>query len=95
MQSYKVHRQLYRTPKWRRLRKLVFDRDGWKCRKCGRFGRLEADHIQPITKGGSFWNLGNIQTICRDCHLAKTAVDHYGPPDPKRAEWKAFYKELI
>ena len=94
MQSYKVHRHLYRTPRWRRLRKLIFDRDGWKCVRCGKHGRMEADHKQPITKGGDFWNPGNIQTLCSNCHRSKTAIDHYGPPDPKRTAWQDFVKEL-
>ena len=29
------------------LRKLAKDRDGWRCVKCGRAGRLEVDHIKP------------------------------------------------
>ena len=33
------------------MRWLALERDGWKCRVCQRRGRMEVDHIQPVSKG--------------------------------------------
>ena len=37
--------------RWGRVRRLVLARDGWRCRQCGRRGRLEVDHIEPQGEG--------------------------------------------
>ena len=55
--------------RWARVRRMVFERDGWRCRKCGRAGRLEAHHLQSIANGGDPWSLSNIETRCRACHI--------------------------
>jgi 5-methylcytosine-specific restriction endonuclease McrA len=48
----------------------VFERDGYKCLKCGTMERLELDHIVPITKGGASV-LDNLQVLCRSCNASK------------------------
>lgn len=49
--------------------KLVLERDGRACRKCGHIGHLEAHHIWPQ---GAFENLryllNNGISLCRTCH---------------------------
>jgi len=57
---------------WERVRRAALDRDGWRCVKCGRAGRLEVDHIIPLYQGGAPVDLDNLQTLCRPCHLAKS-----------------------
>ena len=42
------HNSLTGTRAWRRVRLLVFERDGYRCRCCGKAGRLECDHIVPL-----------------------------------------------
>ena len=77
--------------KWTKVRLAVFDRDGWACVLCGRGGRLEADHVKRIVDGGPVWELGNIQTLCRDCHIAKSADEKRGGPvDPEVAKWRKY-----
>lgn len=61
--------------RWRHIRRLVLQRDAWKCRKCERRGRLEIDHIIPIYQGGSKYDFANLQTLCRDCHFAKSSQE--------------------
>ena len=62
--------------RWERLRRVILDRDGWRCRKCGRAGRLEVDHIVPIHRGGDYWDMSNLQALCRSpCHFAKTSSE--------------------
>ena len=75
------------------MRRRVFKRDGFRCQICGKAGRLECDHKKPITQGGAFWDPRNLQTICRKCHLEKTAGER--PKDPKREAWRVFRDELV
>ena len=56
---------------WRLLRQAVFERDGWTCVYCGkRNGTLTADHVVPVSRGGSS-TLDNLVTACLDCNTAK------------------------
>ena len=58
-----------------RLAALVKRRDGYRCRKCGRArGRLEADHIVPLSKGGAH-SPANMQTLCFPCHRLKSMAE--------------------
>lgn len=56
------------------LRLKVFERDGWKCRICGKTrddgALLEADHIIPVSEGGQT-KIENLQTLCRECNNGK------------------------
>ena len=67
--------RIYQSPRWRGARRAALERDGWRCVKCGKAGRLEVDHIQPLHKGGAPFDLGNLRTLCRGCHIARTAQD--------------------
>lgn len=56
-----------------KLRFEIFERDGYKCRYCGRGEdecKLEVDHIKPISKGGKS-TYDNLQTLCEDCNKQK------------------------
>ena len=57
---------------WRTVRAAVLDRDNNACVQCGAGGRLEVDHKVPIAAGGAVLDEGNLQTLCRPCHFAKT-----------------------
>jgi hypothetical protein len=56
-----------------KMRFSIYQRDGYRCRKCGasqEYARLEIDHIIPIAKGGkSTYN--NLQTLCHRCNVEK------------------------
>jgi 5-methylcytosine-specific restriction endonuclease McrA len=64
----------YTSVKWLRLRAACFERDGFRCRRCGngpdQGAVLNADHILPRRKGGKD-ELANLQTLCRDCNGGK------------------------
>ena len=47
----KLHAAL-NARRWRVFRRAVLDRDNWRCRTCGRPGRLEVDHIVPLAQWG-------------------------------------------
>lgn len=63
------------------LRARVFERDGFKCRRCGATAdeaKLVVDHVQPIARGGTT-RIDNLQTLCWDCNSGKRAqvpTDH-------------------
>ena len=61
-----------------RLRRQTLARDRYTCRRCGvvdRSGRsLQADHIAPLDLGGAN-ALDNMQTLCIDCHRAKSVAE--------------------
>ena len=54
-----------------KIRFMVYERDGHRCRKCGSTYNLEIDHIFPISKGGKT-TLDNLQTLCHNCNVAKS-----------------------
>lgn len=62
-----------------KMRFAIYNRDGHRCRKCGRYNKdLEIDHIVPISKGGKS-TYDNLQTLCRRCNLEKgTNTERYG-----------------
>lgn len=58
------------------LRFDVFNRDGFRCRYCGRGPEqgvyLEADHVIPRSAGGPD-SMANLVTACWDCNRGKSA----------------------
>ncbi len=56
-----------------KMRFSIYERDGYRCRKCGisdRYAQLEIDHIIPIAKGGKT-TYDNLQTLCHRCNVEK------------------------
>ncbi len=93
-----MDKSLYGTRRWKRLRRLILDRDGWRCQSCGKAGRLEVDHILALHFGGDFWDMGNLQALCRNCHFAKTARENSrrvrAEMPTHRREWLRMVDEL-
>lgn len=56
---------------WRERRENVFRRDDYTCEYCGdRGGKLECDHVVPVSKGGSN-EYSNLVTACFKCNRSK------------------------
>ena len=81
--------------RWARTRRAVLDRDGWWCRRCGRAGRMEVDHVRPLRAGGDPWDLANLQTLCRGCHVDKTAGENRRPRTPAEAAWRELVRAML
>jgi hypothetical protein len=55
------------------IRYLLQERDGGKCKGCGRITEdWDADHIIEVVNGGGGCDLSNFQTLCKRCHKDKT-----------------------
>lgn len=81
--------------RWRRVRLRVLDRDGWRCRTCGKAGGLEVDHIKPVHHGGDPWALANLQALCAwPCHGEKTRRENTRDTPARRA-WRALVADLL
>ena len=79
---------------WERLRRQVFARDGYRCRACGRAGRLECDHVVALERGGSS-DMSNLQALCRSCHIAKTRGENdRRVKSPEQLAWQKLVAEL-
>jgi hypothetical protein len=64
-----------KQPRSTSLRFRVLERDGYRCRYCGRGApdvELHADHVVPISKGGAD-SLENMVAACVDCNTGKRA----------------------
>lgn len=46
------------------------------CEHCEKYGIAkpveEVDHIHEIEDGGAIWDIKNLQSLCKHCHLVKT-----------------------
>lgn len=90
MAGSRFHAKLDRR-RWQWCKLKAHERDGWKCRRCGRRGRLEAHHEPPLRDGADPYELDGIVTLCRNCHIER----HRGDTEtPGRREWRALIEEL-
>lgn len=76
---------------WAITRRRAFERDRYRCTSCGAPGALEAHHVVPLIRGGARYDLGNISTLCRNCHIAL----HRPPEIPGVRAWGAMVREIL
>ena len=63
------HQAFITSSAWRKLRKVVIERDGHRCTRCGTAKSLTVHHIIPVRKDPSMaLELDNCVTLCRSCH---------------------------
>lgn len=63
---YQQERKSIEYADWR---KKVFERDGYKCRKCDSNGELNAHHIKPFASNEELrYNIDNGITFCKEHH---------------------------
>lgn len=55
------------------IKKIVWERDGGKCVKCGAMDELHFDHDLPYSKGGSSITADNVRILCERHNLEKSA----------------------
>ena len=78
------------TRRWAAVRRAVFERDGWRCVECGKAKRPECDHISPMQRepGQDPYDPNGLQTLCRSCHLEKTAGENRRELTPDELAWR-------
>lgn len=88
------HRQLHRG-RWEAVRREVLERDLYRCRQCGKAGRLEVDHIVPLHTDPHQdpYKLAGLQTLCYRCHAEKTRGE-LGHTDPARDRWRSLVQRF-
>ena len=70
---------------WALTRFIAFERDGFRCVRCvaegrGGAGKLEGHHKVGLDNGGSPYDPGNVETLCREHHISQSIF-------PPRREW--------
>ena len=82
------------TARWRKVRRRVLKRAGWRCEKCGKpGGPFEVDHVRPMKRGGDAWDMANLQALCRrPCHADKTREENRGRP---RTAGERAWRDLV
>lgn len=66
-----------RNPPTKKIRFLVFQRNGFECVYCGatsKDSKLNIDHVVPISRGGTN-ELSNLVTACESCNRGKHTMD--------------------
>ena len=83
--------------RWAAVRRAVFERDGYRCVMCGRTGKLECDHITPLERepGQDVYDPNGLQTLCRACHIAKTAAENRRELTPAELAWRELVAEMV
>ncbi|MCY4064259.1 MAG: HNH endonuclease signature motif containing protein [Chloroflexi bacterium] len=78
------------------MRLRVVRRDNYRCVQCGGAGRLEVDHITPLSDGGAAYDPDNLQSLCRKCHHVKNSQECTvtGTLYSARREWEQYLQGL-
>lgn len=81
-QRYKKKRQKeFESEKYKRLRRYIFARDGYKCALTGKKGRLCMHHIKRYANYPELrWDPRNLITLCEEKHKEITGHEEkYAP----------------
>lgn len=57
---------------WQRVRLVVLERDGWRCRWCGARATT-VDHVRPLCAGGARLDPANLVAACLGCNSRRGA----------------------
>lgn len=80
--TLRCHEDVKRRPGSQDLRLQALIRDNFECQRCHEqfaANEVHADHRAPVRRFASFAQantLGNLQTLCPECHRAKGREDH-------------------
>jgi 5-methylcytosine-specific restriction endonuclease McrA len=69
-------RDFFMNTDWARVRRVIYERDGGMCMKCGQRvpeKNYHIDHIVPLSRGGDEWALNNLELSCPPCNMRKGA----------------------
>ena len=89
-----AHKRLHQG-RWARARRAAFRRDRYRCRNCGRAGRLEAHHEPPLGPGVDPYDLSGLVTLCRGCHIERHRRDGRRELTPDEKAWQTMVSEIM
>ncbi len=94
MSRHHTHLNVHR---WADVRGFVFERDAYRCVMCGKAGRLECDHVTPMQRepGQDVYDPNGLQTLCRRCHIQKTARENRRELTPAEAAWRELVTAML
>jgi len=88
-------RSIYASKQWERARFLAKRRDNFACVQCGSRNKLEVHHLQRVRDRPDLaFDLGNLRTLCRDCHAVETEKELGRAPNQAQRAWKTAVAEL-
>lgn len=64
------------SSRWQQVRRVVMERDEWRCRvqlKGCEAQATDVDHIIPLADGGDRWDLGNLRASCGFCNRSRAS----------------------
>lgn len=71
-------KNIYSSYRWKKLRKLKVSLNPL-CEHCEQYGIArpvkDVDHIISIIDGGEVWEIENLQSLCKPCHITKTRAE--------------------
>ena len=79
--------------RWEATRRECFQRDKWRCTRCGKAGMLEAHH-QDWQPGDDPYDVAKIATLCRSCHIQHHREDRRNPPSQAEVDWQCLVEEI-
>lgn len=64
----------FKSKRWQRLKKKVFEKYGYTCMKCGaKYCELHIDHIKSRKLRPDLqWEFKNLQVLCKQCNINKS-----------------------
>ena len=94
MSRHHVHLHARR---WAAVRRVVFERDSYRCTSCGRAGKSECDHIAPLDRepGQDVFDPNGLQTLCRGCHIEKTRCENRRESTEAERRWRELVAEIL
>lgn len=77
--------EFYRSSKWLHKRELILRRDGYRCQRCKRYGRITqantVHHIQHLEDRPDLaLTSSNLISLCARCHMEVHPEKHKGQP---------------
>ncbi len=75
-QNSLAYQEKLKDPRWQKIRLRVFDRDKFKCQRCGDTKKtLHVHHkkYRPLTEPWEY-QIEELETLCEDCHGAEHGI---------------------
>ena len=92
---HRFSKRVTSTKRWKVLRMQILERDHFRCKECGKGGRLEVDHIKPVRSHLELaYSPDNLQALCPSCHTKKTRIECGHPPPRNCQQWQEAVEAL-